>query len=164
MKRNPEETTLYAMFDDLPKLEDAFRALREDAGISIEDISLLVSEDVRDKNFQFVQKTRTAEGVGAGGALGVALGGVVAGMIGLGALATAVGLFAVGPIIAIGAAGSLIGGLAGHGIDAEQAHQIQAALHQGKTMMAVHTHRPNEIAAARETFRRFGGDELQVET
>jgi hypothetical protein len=162
MKRHPDEKVLYALFDDRPTLERAFVEVREQAHVKLDDISLLFSEDVRDRDFAFLDRTKTKEGVIAGGIVGGTLGSIVAGMVSLGALATGVGLLAVGPIVGLAAAGGLVGGLAGHGISQEMAARLHAALHGGRTMMAVHVHDPRQIEAVRGLFARYGADEIDV--
>ncbi len=159
---HPPEKILYALFDDRETLERAFQQLRGKSQLRLDDISLLLSEDVRDRDFAFLDRTKTKEGVLAGGAVGGVLGGIVAGMVSLGALATGVGLLAVGPIVGLAAAGGLVGGLVGHGVPEERAARLHAALHQGQVLMAVHTHDANQIAAAREVFAQFGADELDL--
>lgn len=163
-KQHPHEVILYGLFDDRSTLEHAFAQLRGQSQIRLDDISLLFSEDVHDRDFAFLDRTRTKEGVLAGGAVGGVLGSIVAGMVSLGALATGVGLLAVGPIVGLAAAGGLVGGLVGHGVPEEVAGRLHAALHAGRVMMAVHTHDPAQIAAVREVFSKFGADELDLPT
>ena len=89
MQSQPESTPQTgALFDDRPTLERAFAEVREQAHVKLDDISLLFSEDVRDRDFAFLDRTKTKEGVIAGGIVGGTLGSIVAGMVSLGALAT----------------------------------------------------------------------------
>lgn len=162
MKRRPDEKILYALFEDQKALERAYRAIREEAKIKIDDISLLLSEDAKDRDFAFLDEHKTKEGAVVGGIVGSAVGGIVGGMVSLSALATGIGLLAIGPLVGLAAAGGLIGGLAGHGVSEEQADRLHKALHEGHVMMAVHTHNLDDIHKVRALFETHGADEIEL--
>jgi hypothetical protein len=139
MKRHPKEEIIYGLFDSPERVERAYQKLIY-AGIPIEDISLLMTEDARDRDFKMLTKTKTKEGVAAGSILGGTLGGILGGVASLGSAITGVGLVIVGPMLALAATGGLLGGLIGHGVPREEAERLHQEIHAGKAMIAVHTH------------------------
>ncbi|MCC7383180.1 MAG: hypothetical protein IT384_15180 [Deltaproteobacteria bacterium] len=160
MKRNPDERALYALFDSADEMERAFDDLIA-AGISVDDISLLMTEETHDRGFKALEKHRTREGAAAGGAVGVTLGGILGGLTVLGATFTGgIGILVVGPVLALAAAGSVVGGLIGHGIPEEETKRLHDALHQGKAMLAVHTHKPGQIATVEGILGRYHGEDV----
>lgn len=125
----------------------------ERSGYSINDISVLMSEDTRVRNFTMDKGTKAAEGAAAGGVLGGAIGAIVAGLTATGsiaAIAATGGLAAplvAGPLAAalagLGAGavgGGLIGALAGLGIPEVRAKEIEQNLRDGGIVVGVHAH------------------------
>jgi hypothetical protein len=161
MKRHPEEQLLYALFESPAEVEGAMKRL-VDAGISIDDISLMLDESTPSPEFAGLERTRTAKGVAAGTLIGGSLGGVVGGLVGLGATMTGIGLIVVGPLLVMAAAGGIMGGLIGHGLPAEEAERLHNAVKAGQAMIAVHTHEPDEVALVRGIFAELHGDEVEV--
>lgn len=142
-------------------MEQAFNRLLA-KGINIDDVSLLMSEDTHDRDFKALEKFKTREGVAAGAAVGGTLGGMFGGLVALASAVTGIGLVIVGPALAFAAAGSLVGGLVGHGIPKEEAQRLREELHQGMAMLAVHVHSPSEIAAAKEVFSELKGEAVEL--
>lgn len=159
--RHPDDKIIYGLFDTVDDLDNAFTALTK-ADIPEDDISLLMSEDTHGTDFEPLFKDRTADGATAGGILGTALGGVLGGLACLGLGATGVGVMVVGPALAFGAAGGVIGGLMAHGVPEEEAALLHQQIHSGKVMMAVHTRRPNEVRIAQRVFEAHGGEEVTI--
>lgn len=160
MKRHPNEQIIYGLFDGPHDLKVAFERLVA-AGIPVEDMSVMMNEETHDEDFKFIERTRTRDGVAAGGIIGGALGGMLGGLAALGTALTGVGLLVVGPAIAFAAAGGLIGGLVGHGVPDAEAKRLHEALHEGQVMLAVHTHKPEQIKIAEEVFARAHGEKLE---
>lgn len=161
MKRHPNEEIIYALFDDAATVEKTYRELLT-AGIDVDDISLLMNEDTHDRDFKALDRTRTGRGATAGTILGGTLGGVVGGLAALGTALSGVGLIVAGPMLALAAAGGLIGGLIGHGMPAEEVERLKNALHEGRAMIAVHVHRPEDKRAARRVFKLEHGEEVEL--
>src|SRR5262245_35064816 len=94
------------------------------SGYSRDDISVLMSDATRGREFGITEDSKAPEGAATGAAVGGVLGAIAAGLISVGIIAIpGVGLVAAGPIIAAlagagagGAAGGLLGALIGAGI------------------------------------------------
>ncbi|MBK6689327.1 MAG: hypothetical protein IPG45_32970 [Deltaproteobacteria bacterium] len=159
MKRHPNEQIIYGLFEGPHDLKVAFDQLVA-AGIPVEDMSVMMNEETHDEDFKFIEKTRTRDGATAGGIIGGALGGMLGGLAALGA-ASGIGLLVVGPAIAFAAAGGLLGGLVGNGVPDAEAKRLHEALHEGQVMLAVHTHKPEQIAIAERVFADSKGEKLE---
>lgn len=163
MKRDPDDKTTYALFDSPEEMERAFRELLA-CGISIEDISMLMTETTRDRVFDpLLKQTRAVDGAMAGGVFGGTLGGILGGLVALG-VSGGVGLLVLGPALAFAATGGLVGGFLGHEIEEGETKRIHGALHEGKALMAVHTHRPHELQAARLILNREHAERFEAQT
>ena len=66
-----EEIVVHAMFDDAAHITKSFDLLQE-AGVSTDDISLVMTEDTHDKDFKELDKTKAVQGATAGGIMGQA--------------------------------------------------------------------------------------------
>lgn len=160
MKR-ADEKIVYALFDTMEDLQKAFDKLIEE-GVAVEDISILMSEETRDRDFPMLEKNKALEGATAGGLIGGALGGILGGLAALGTVISGIGLVVVGPALAFAAAGGLIGGFMGRGIPEDEAKRMQDALRDGKVLMAVHLEPRKEAVLTKEIFDRFGGERLDM--
>jgi hypothetical protein len=119
----------------------------EKAGFRREDVSLLMTETTRGREFGLTTSSKAPEGATAGMAIGGVLGAIVAGLAAVGTIAVpGLGLVAAGPILAAlagagagGAAGGIIGALAGAGIPEREATLYSDALEAGGILVAVRT-------------------------
>lgn len=161
MKRHRKDQIIYELFSSPKDLEHAYDSLVR-AGFALEDVSLLMNEDVHDRDFKMLERTKTKEGVAAGSLVGGALGGVLGGVVSLGSAITGIGLVIVGPALALAAAGGLIGGLMGHGVPEEEAKRLHDAIHEGKAMIAVHVNDPRRAQIALEIFKAFKGEPVEI--
>src|ERR1043166_8389593 len=83
------------------------------AGISRDDISLLMSDATRGREFSFAAASKAPEGAATGASIGGAIGAIAAGLAAVGTIAIpGLGLVAAGPILAA-LAGAGAGGVAG---------------------------------------------------
>src|SRR5438105_8573177 len=98
-------------------------------GYTRDDISVMMSDATRNKEFALQTRTHAADGAGIGGAIGGAVGAVLAAIVAVGTTLFLPGLNIViaGPIAAAlagagagGATGGIIGGLIGAGIPEER--------------------------------------------
>lgn len=163
MKRKPNsnERIIYGLFDTREEVEVAFERLLG-AGISIDDISMLMNEDVHDRDFKALDRTRTKEGAAVGSVLGGTLGGVLGGLVSLGTAISGFGLVIVGPLVALAAAGGLVGGLIGHGIQEEEAQRLHDAIQHGKALIAVRVHDALQGERSQEIVSRSHGEPIEL--
>ncbi|SMF65028.1 hypothetical protein [Pseudobacteriovorax antillogorgiicola] len=114
-------------------------------GVSQDNLSLLMSNDTRKKEFDIEVNTKAPEGIAIGGVTGGAIGAIAAGLTAVGTLAVTggAGLVAAGPIVAVlsgagsgAAGGGLIGGLVGLGFDENEAKLVEADIDNGSILLA----------------------------
>jgi hypothetical protein len=96
-------------------------------GYTRDEISVLMSDATRTKEFAIETGTHAADGAGIGGAVGGTLGAVIAGPLAAALVGAGAG----------GAAGGLIGALVGVGIPEHRARVYEAGLHGGGILIGV---------------------------
>jgi len=119
-----------------------------DYGYSRDDISLLMSDATRGREFTLQMATKAPEGAAAGATIGGALGAVAAGLVALGIIVVpGLALVAAGPIVATlaglgagAAAGGLTGALIGLGIPEHEAKFYNEAIEKGGILVGVYAH------------------------
>ena len=143
----------------------AYQDLTTRHGYKADDISVLMSQDTRDRHFgdvkpghELKEGSKAAEGAGIGGGIGLGVGAALGALV---AAATAIaipglGLVVAGPIAgaiagagAGGATGTLLGALIGAGIPEERAADLRARYQPGR-------HRPGHARARRSARHRAG--------
>lgn len=139
------------------------------AGFPNNDISVLFPDKGGTRDFAHEQHTKAPEGAAAGGGTGLAVGGVLGWLAGIGSLAIpGVGpLIAAGPIMAalagagIGAAvGGLSGALIGIGIPEYEAKQYETKIKGGNILISVHSENSDERDRAKDIFERAGAHDI----
>ena len=138
------------LFKDKAAAERAVDALQA-AGYDVHDVSVMMSEDTRVRNFTMDAGSKAAEGATAGGIVGGAIGAVVAGLTATGSVAiVAASGVGLGPVVAgplaaalagLGAgalSGGVIGALAGLGVP-----EIEKQLDDGGIVVGVRTDSAN---------------------
>ena len=148
-------------FEDLRTAREAVYEL-EARGVPVEAISVILPEDSREYFARIENKTKAPEGAAAGGAAGMAIGALAAGLAGVASLSIpGVGLLAVGPLVAAltgagagGAAGGVIGALIGLGMDEKEAKLHASILEQGGVVVAVSSADSKHHTAAKEIFKK----------
>ncbi|MEJ7593232.1 MAG: hypothetical protein WKF77_16930 [Planctomycetaceae bacterium] len=142
--------------------------LRE-AGFTNNDISVLMSDKGKTRDFAIDNQTKAPEGAVTGGGTGVVLGGALGWLAGIGALAIpGVGpLIAAGPIMAAlsgaaigGALGGLTGALVGMGIPEYEAKKYEGKVKAGSSLISVHSEDSDETARAKDIFQRAGAQDI----
>ena len=119
-------------------------------GYGINDISVIMNEGTRLREFEAEKGSKTGEGAAVGAATGGALGAILAGLTATGSIATiaatggAAAPLVVGPLAAalaglgVGAAGGgILGGLVGLGIPEVRAKEYQRDLDDGGILVSV---------------------------
>ncbi len=135
------------------------------AGFSRDDISLLMTDATRGREFGLEMSTKAPEGAAAGATLGGVIGGVAAGLVALGTIAIpGLALLAAGPIVAVlagvgagAAAGGITGALIGLGIPEHEAKFYNEALERGGMLVGVYAH-DDRKAIARKILDAAGAE------
>lgn len=138
-----------------------------DGGFSREDVSVLMTEETRGRDFAVETDSKAPEGAATGAAVGGVLGAIAAGLVSVGIIALpGVGLVAAGPIIAAlagagagGAAGGLLGALVGAGIPEHEAKLYSQELEQGGILVGVYAH-DDRKDRAHEIFETSGAESI----
>lgn len=117
-------------------------------GFTRDDISLLMSDATRGREFGMQMATKAPEGAATGATIGGVIGAIAAGLVALGVLAVpGLGLVAAGPIVATlaglgagAAAGGLTGALIGLGLPEHEAKFYNEEIERGGILVGVYTH------------------------
>lgn len=161
MRRRSEEI-VYALFDSPHAVEKALKDLYT-IGVTLDDVSILMTEDTRDGDFAALALTRSAEGVATGGVVGGFVGIVLGGLAALGSAMTGgIGLMVMGPAMGFAAAGGLIGGLIGHGIPEAEAKHLHDEVAAGKVLVAVHVNERHDTGLVRRVLDDDHGEEVEM--
>lgn len=136
-------------------------------GFSRDDISLIMSDATRGREFAIAPETKAPEGATTGATVGGILGAIAAGLVSVGIIAVpGIGLVAAGPIIAAlagagagGAAGGIIGALAGAGIPEHEAKFYAEELRSGGILVGVYAH-DDRADVAKEIFENAGAESI----
>ncbi len=129
---------------------DAEEAIQNlvDAGFSRDDLSVLMSESTRGREFAVQPATKAPEGAVTGATVGGVLGAIAAGLVAAGVLVIpGVNLLVAGPVLAglagLGAgaaAGGLLGALMGLGIPEHEARFYKEQIEKGGILVGVYAH------------------------
>jgi hypothetical protein len=149
---------------------DAERAVEDlvHYGWSRDDVSLLMSDATRGREFGLAMATKAPEGAATGATIGGVLGAVAAGLVALGIIAVpGLGLVAAGPIVATlaglgagAAAGGLTGALVGLGLPEHEAKFYNEAIEHGGILVGVYSH-SDRADQARKILEAAGADKVK---
>ena len=117
-------------------------------GYTRDDISVLMSDATKSKEFAIETRTHAADGLGYGAAAGGTVGAVVAALAGAGAG---------------GAAGGLIGALVGAGIPEHRAKVYDASLRAGGILIGVEAKTDEEADKLEELLKDLGAEYIRQE-
>jgi len=141
-------------------------------GYTRDDISVLMSDATRTKEFGLQTRSHAADGLGIGGAVGGAVGAVLAAIAAVGSTLVLPGLNLViaGPIAAAlagagagGATGGVIGALIGAGIPEYRAKVYDAELRGGGILIGVEARSDEEIESLEELLGELGAEHVRAE-
>src|SRR5687767_12566179 len=159
----------YGIYPDRASFERALEALRA-AGFRNSDISAVLPErDQTTRDLAHEIHSKAPDGTATGATAGVAAGGVLGWLVGIGALAIpGVGpLVAAGPIVAAlagagaaGATGGLVGGLIGAGIPEVEAKRYAGRIREGGYLISVHCDDREWARRAEEILETTGGRDV----
>jgi len=154
--------TISKTFKNRSEAEDAMRAL-ERIGVGSEQISLIVSDEVRRRDFR-AAGIEDIDNADEGALAGAGIGGVAGAVLSVLATASALtipglNLVVAGPLVAAlaglgagGIAGGLVGGLIGAGIPESEAKTYEKALKDGNVLLAVEPTDDAQRAQIKEVF------------
>jgi hypothetical protein len=161
-------TSVFGIYQDRAAVESAVTELRE-SGFRAADISVLLPQNVGNKDLGTEAHTKAPEGAATGAASGAVIGGVLGWLAGIGALAIpGIGpLIAAGPIIgmlagagAAGAAGGVVGGLVGLGLPEYEAKRYQGRIKEGGILLSVHSDDSEWTDRAKKILEVTGADDI----
>lgn len=141
-------------------------------GYTRDDISVLMSDATKSKEFAVETRTHAADGAGIGGAVGGAVGAVLAAVVAVGTSIAlpGIGLVIAGPIAAAlagagagGATGGLIGALIGAGIPEHRAKVYDAGLRSGGILLGVEAKSDEDAGKLEELLEALGAEHVRQE-
>ncbi|HYO83100.1 MAG TPA: DUF3341 domain-containing protein [Bryobacteraceae bacterium] len=162
--------SVYGIYMNREHAEEAVQSMKA-AGFSAADISVLLPENVGNKDVGYEKHTKAPEKATAGGVAGGTLGGAVGWLMGIGALAIpGLGAFvAAGPLLGALAgigAGSVLGGvagaLAGLGIPEYEAKRYEGRIRSGGALISVHCDTDGWVSRAKDALRHSGAEDISV--
>ncbi len=137
-----------------------------------DDISVLMSDSTKSKEFAVETGTHAADGAGIGGALGGTIGAVLAGIaaVGTSIALPGIGLIIAGPLAAAlagagagGATGGIIGALIGAGIPEHRARVYDAGLRGGGILLGVEAKDADDAGKLERLLEDIGADHVRQE-
>jgi hypothetical protein len=141
-------------------------------GYTRDEISVLMSDATRSKEFAVQARTHAADGAGIGGAVGTAVGAVLAAIVAVGStiFLPGINLFIAGPIAAALAGagagavtGGVIGALIGAGIPEYRAKVYEAGLREGGILIGVEARDGEEIEKLEQLMEDIGAQHVRAE-
>src|SRR5215470_3358737 len=141
-------------------------------GFTRDDISVLMSDATRTKEFGLQTRSHAADGLGIGGAVGGAVGAVIAAIAAVGSTLFLPGLNLViaGPIAAAlagagagGATGGLIGALIGAGIPEYRAKVYEAGIKGGGILIGVESPTDEDVDRLEQLLSDLGAQHVRTE-
>src|ERR1700737_1362098 len=160
--------SVFGIFASRSAVENAVLALK-DAGFQQSDISVLLPENLGNKEIATEKNTKAPEGAATGAGSGAVIGGTLGWLVGIGALAIpGLGPFiAAGPIMAAlagagvgGAVGGLTGALVGMGIPEYEAKRYEGRVKDGGILISVHSDNSGETKRAKDILERTGAKDI----
>lgn len=151
-----------------PHTTHAHRAVRDLVGVGVhpDRISVLLNERAKADFARLDESNKASEGAAIGGAAGLSLGALVAGLASVAALAVpGVGILAAGPIVAAfagagagGVAGGLLGGLVGLGVPEHEAKLHLSILEKEGVAVIVQSDDSSELSRATKVLKESSED------
>jgi hypothetical protein len=141
-------------------------------GYTRDDISVLMSDATKNKEFAVQTRSHAADGLGIGGAIGGTVGAVLAAIVAVGTAITipGVGLVVAGPIAAAlagagagGATGGLIGVLVGAGIPEHRAKVYDAGVRGGGILLGIEAKSKEQVDKLKTLLEDIGAEHVQAE-
>ena len=163
-----KNTAAFGIYRDEAGVKKAVETLQRQ-GFRSTDISVLLPENLGNKDFGLEKATKAPEGAATGAGSGAVVGGVLGWLAGVGTIAIpGVGPFlAAGPIMAAlagvgvgGAAGGLAGALIGAGIPEYEAKRYEGRIRKGGILLSVHCDNSEWTSKAKDILERTGAEDV----
>src|SRR6476659_8460294 len=163
-----KNTAVFGIFKSRTQAENCVDALIS-GGFRSDDISVLAPDQNTTKELATEKNTKAPEGTATGAGTGMAVGGTLGLLAGIGALAIpGLGPFiAAGPIMgalagigAGGAVGGLVGALVGMGVPEFEAKRYEGRVKDGGVLLSVHCDTADEIERAKDILKRTGANDI----
>lgn len=134
------------------------------------EISVLMSQETRGREFGIKEETKAPEGAVTGAVAGGVLGAIVLALVAAGSIVIPGGILVAGPIAAAlaglgvgGAAGGIVGALIGAGVPEHEAKLLNERLRAGGILVGVHAE-GERASVAKQILKDTGGDSIKRET
>ena len=164
-------TLVTGLFNTRAAAEAAVDALIK-RGYTRDEISVLMSDATRSKEFAVQTRTHAADGAGIGGAVGGTIGAVLAAIVAVGTSIAipGLGLVVAGPIAAAlagagagAATGGIIGALIGAGIPEYRARVYDAGLRGGGILLGVEARSNDDADNLQKLLEDLGAEHVRQE-
>lgn len=142
-------------------------------GYTRDDISVLMSDATRNKEFAVETRSHAADGAGIGGAVGGVVGAALAAIVAIGTtivIPPLGGLVIAGPIAAAlagagagGATGGIIGALIGAGIPEHRAKVYDTELRGGGILLGVESRSDDDVEKLERLLGDIGAEHVRSE-
>ena len=159
------------MFRDREAAERGYKSLAT-RGYGKDEVSLLMSDEARNRHFPKTATTtelgsKAAEGAGLGAAAGGGLGALLLGLAAAGFAIPGLPILAMGPLAAAltgagagGAVGALVGALVGSGIPEERAKLYEQGIREGGIVMGVTPRSDDDAEYFDREWRNARGEQI----
>jgi len=163
-----KNTAVFGIYVSRVALENAVDTLKAE-GFRNTDISVLLPENVGNKDLKTEKATKAPEGATTGAGTGALLGGALGWLAGIGALAIpGLGPFiAAGPIMGLlaglgagGAIGGITGALIGMGIPEYEAKRYEGRVKEGGSLLSVHCDSSDWVSRAKRILEQTGAQDV----
>ena len=160
--------SVFGIYSSRSAVENAVLALK-DAGFQQSNVSVLLPENLGNREIATEKNTKAPEGAATGAGSGAVIGGTLGWLVGIGTLAIpGLGPFiAAGPIMAAlaggavgGAVGSIGGALIGMGIPEYEAKRFEGRITKGGILLSVHSDDSAWTKRAKEVLERTGATDI----
>src|SRR5437660_4984265 len=164
-------TLVTGLFKSRTAAEAAVDALVK-RGYTRDEISVLMSDATRSKEFAVETRSHAADGAGIGGAVGGTIGAVLAAIVAVGTSIAipGIGLVVAGPIAAAlagagagGATGGLIGLLVGTGVPEHRAKVYETGVRGGGILLGIETKTSEEVDKLETLLEDIGAEYVRAE-
>src|ERR1700736_4837106 len=160
--------SVFGIYSSRSAVENAVLALKN-AGFQQSDVSVLLPENLGNREIATEKNTKAPEGATAGVGTGAVIGGTLGWLVGIGALAIpGLGPFiAAGPIMAAlagvgvgGAIGGFAGALVGMGIPEYEAKRYEGRIQKGGILLSVHCDTSDQVKRGKEILKNTGAEDI----